>query len=174
LRRLAVVLACLVVLGAACKRRDPIKTEPTDESGVTLKSVVKTNDPQSAIQLLKGFHEIEQGAWRWTASHFIVSLKTPVGAAERGAVLTMTLAAPEPVVLKFGPITVKAKSGGTDLGTETYSTTGQHTFKADVPASLLKGDALTVEFTADKFLPPGDNDLRELALIVSSVGLDPK
>ena len=168
------VLACLVVLAGGCKKREPIKSEPTDESGVTLKSVIKTSDPQSAIQLLKGFHEIEQGAWRWTASHFIVSLKTPVGAAERGGILTMTFAAPEPVLQKSGAITVKAKSGGTELGSQTYSSTGQYTFKADVPATLLKSEALTVEFTTDKFLPSSGSDLRELALIVSSVGVDPK
>lgn len=173
MRGLAAALVCLLALGPGCKKR-PIETEPTDESGATLKPVVKMNDPQSAIQLLKGFHEIEQGAWRWAASHFIVALKTPPGAAERGGVIVMSFAAPQPVLQKFGSITVSAKATGTDLGQQTYSSTGDYVFKAEVPPSLLKKAVLTVEFRTDKFMPPGDADLRELAVIVSSIGLEAK
>ena len=174
MRRLIAALVCLLALQAGCKKRDPIKTLPTDESGVTLKSAVKMNDPQSAIQLLKGFYEIEQGAWRWAASEFIVALKRPPGAAERGGVVVMSFAAPEPVVQKFGPITVAAKTAGTELARQTYDSAGQFVFKADVPATLLKTEVVTVEFHADKFIAPGGGDLRELALIVSSVGLEAK
>ena len=174
MRRLAAALALLVALAAGCKKRDPIKTEPTDESGVTLKPVIKMSDPQSAIQLLKGFHDIEQSAWRWTASQFVVALKTPPGARERGGVVVMAFAAPEPVIQKSGPITITAKAGGTELGRATYSKAGQHTFKAEAPAPMLKPEVFTVEFQTDKFLTPSGSDLRELALIVSSIGLEAK
>ena len=77
MRRLTAAAVLLLALSPGCKKRDPIKTEPTDESGATLRPVIKMSDPQAAIQLLKGFHDIEQSAWRWTASQFVVALKTP-------------------------------------------------------------------------------------------------
>jgi hypothetical protein len=43
-----------------------------------------------------------------------------------------------------------------------------------VPAEALTGDSVPIEFSTDKALPPGTVEKRELALIVTSVGLVPK
>ena len=88
--------------------------------------------------------------------------------------MVMSFAAPEPVIQKSGPISIIARAGGTELGRATYSQAGQQTFKAEVPASLLKPEVFTVEFQTDKFLAPSGGDLRELALIVSAIGLEAK
>jgi hypothetical protein len=51
---------------------------------------------------------------------------------------------------------------------------GDYTYSRDVPPELLTGDAVTVEFTLDKALPPNPSDQRELGVIVQMVGLEPK
>ena len=50
-----------------------------------LLSTVHAADPKSSIQLIKGFHGVEQNSWRWTMGRFAVTLKPPIGAAEQGA-----------------------------------------------------------------------------------------
>ena len=52
----------------------------------------------TAGQLIDGFHGLE-GEWRWTLSRFTVALRTPPGASEKGAVLTLHFVMPE-VLLK--------------------------------------------------------------------------
>ena len=56
-----------------------------------LVSTLKMSDPSAKHQLAKGFYQLEANAWRWTAGDFSVVLKTPPGAAQKGATLTLIL-----------------------------------------------------------------------------------
>jgi hypothetical protein len=131
-------------------------------------------DPVASAQLVQGFYPVEAGTWRWTMKQFEVALKPPPGAADNGAKLNLKFAVPEAILSKVGPITVNAKVNGLALPPETYSKSGDYVYSRDVPATALKGDAVAVQFSADKGIGPSSDDARELSLIAVSVGLERK
>jgi hypothetical protein len=171
-RRLIVFAILLSTL--ACRREEKIKLEETDESQPILTSTVHAGDPKAAMQLIKGFHGIEQNAWRWTMGHFAVTLQIPAGAAERGGNLVVKFSTPEAVMQKLKKTTLSAVIQKTPIGSATYTAAGEQIFRADVPATLLQGDAVSVEFSLEPFLPAGSLDGRELGVIFVSAALEPK
>ena len=93
-RSLAVALLCLAPLalvpaGCGLFRKTP------------LQSTVNMGDPRVAGQLVDGFYGVEAGSWRWTARQFSVKLKTPEGAAQKGATLRFLLTVPPAVILRI-------------------------------------------------------------------------
>lgn len=165
----------LVVLAAAgCKKKEPIRVQQTEEEAGALASIVHVADPQATPQLLKGFHGVEQNSWRWTMGKFSVALRPPANAAKNGAVLNLKLSVPDPVIAKLKTVSLSAIAGGQTLSPETYTQSGEFTYTRDVAAKELAGDAVNIEFSLDKFLPAGEVDQRELGVVVSSVGLEPK
>jgi len=178
MRRLSYAL--LTLCGAStfffgCRAPESIPVETIEEAPVApLAPMVHAADPKAAFQLVKGFYEIEQNAWRWTAREFAVTLRPPARADDKGAVLRLKLTVPEPVIAKLRSVRLSARVGDSVLEPETYSKPGEYIYARDVPASALAGDAVTVEFALDKALPPGEVDQRELGVVVTSVGLELK
>jgi hypothetical protein len=162
----AFVLLALVAFGAGCRRKKKANTR--DEG---LASVINVADPADSPQLVRGFSAVEADAWRWSTSKFSVVLRPPTGAALTGANLRMTFTLNDTLVNKLGPVTVSARVNGTPIDSETFSKAGDSIYTHEVPASALGSDAVTVEFSTDKFLAPTDQDKRELALIVKTIGL---
>jgi hypothetical protein len=175
-RRAAITsIGAAAAAGFGCKRREKVRLEDKAERGpAVIESTVHTADPQSASQLLKGFHEIEQNSWRWTAGQFAVSLRPPKGSAESGATLVMKFTIPDAVVARVKTTTLTAAISGKTVGSSTYSTAGEYTFTADVPAGTLGSEPVTVEFSLSGFLPAGTVDARELGVVVSSISFEPK
>jgi hypothetical protein len=68
-------------------------------------------------------------------------------------------------------MTLSAKIGNIVLEPQTFSAAGDAVYKREVSPAALTGEAVTVEFSLDKFLAAGQVEGRELGLIVSSVGL---
>jgi hypothetical protein len=171
-----VLLAWAAVLLAAtgCKPREKIKTEATEEAPAQLASVVYMADPKASVQLLRGFHAVEGNAWRWTMGRFAVTLRPPATGAQRGATLKASFALPEAVTGKVGPVTISANVNGLALAGERYERAGDHAYTRDVPPSALAAEAVTCEFVLDKFLPAGAVDQRELGVVMSSIGFEPK
>jgi hypothetical protein len=173
-RRSSALALVLLLAIAGCKRKDTVNVQNDDEAP-RIASVVHTGDPSSDTQLVAGFYSVEQNSWRWTAQRFSVVLRPPAGAAERGATLNMQLSVPEGVISRLKTISISGNIGATQLSPETYTEQGPYTYTRDIPASLLNGEALRVDFKLDKALPPGTGgDQRELGVIVSSVGLEAK
>jgi hypothetical protein len=170
----AAVLAASLCLAAGCKRQDAVKLQQTEEEPARLASIVHVADPRVSAQLLSGFHEIEQNSWRWTAGKFAVLLRTPRYAAERGAVLQLKFSVPDAIIDRLKTISLNAAVNESELSPETYTQAGEFTYSRDVPAKLLSGDSVKVEFFLDKSLPPGAGDLRELGVVVTSAGLESK
>ncbi len=163
----AFVLLAFVVFGSTgCRRKKKIKAR---EDG--LASVVNVADPADSAQLVRGFSNVEADAWRWSTSKFSVVLRPPAGAGQNGANLELKFTLHEAVVNKLGPVTVSATVNGTPVAAETFSQAGDFTYSHEVPASALGSDVVTVEFSTDKALAPTEQDKRELALIVKSIGL---
>jgi hypothetical protein len=167
--------ACLVVFAAlmapACKRKERTRVE-TIEEPFTLKSMIAMSDPRAAVQLVNGFYDVEFNAWRWTAGKFAVNLRPPTSSVQTGATLVMRFSVPQAVLDKLKSVTLSAKTGTVELGSETYSSAGEYVFKKEVPGAALAGESVIFSFELDKALPPGTVDQRELGLIVSSIGLE--
>lgn len=167
----AFLIAFVALSPSACKRRERAKVE-TIEEPFALKSAVLTSDPRSAVQLVKGFYDVEFNAWRWTAGKFAVNLRPPRGSAESGAKLVLRFSAPEAVLSRLNTIKLSAKVGAVEVGSETYSKPGEAVFRKDVPGAALAGDSVVVSFELDRALPAGSVDQRELGVIVSSIALE--
>jgi len=76
-------------------------------------------------------------------------------------------------VQKLKKIKITASIGGMELKSQEFDTPGPYVFSADVPASLLTGPSVNVDFAVDKTMRP-DGDRRDLAIIANSVGITPK
>src|ERR1035437_8355315 len=90
--------AGLLLAGPASKRRSRVKIAQTGEDGPPLATTVHGPDPRSAPQLVSGFYDVEQNAWRWTAGKFSVILRVPRGADRKGALLHLKFSLPEAVI----------------------------------------------------------------------------
>jgi len=173
--RRVIALCVFVFLLCGCRsRQKKLAVQQTDEDGATLATMIFMGDTKSAPQLLKGFHTIEEGGWRWTTGKFAVALRPPRNAAVRGAILHLKFALPEAVLAKLQKVTLTAAVGGTPLPPETYTKSGDFDYAREVDRNLLGTDAVNVEFTLDKFLPAGMIEQRELGVIATSVGFEAK
>jgi len=170
------LIAALLLAAPACKRAkvhhvDTVEEAAAPAAPVALASSVQMGDRTMAKQLAGGFYDIESDAWRWTAQKFAVNLHPPARSAQQEAVLEFHFTVPPPTIQKLGSITLSASAGGAALAPETYSRPGEYTYKRDVPANALTGDAVRIDFQLDKAIPPGDVDKRELGVVASSVAL---
>lgn len=146
----------------------------TDEGPPRLAMMISMADPKTSPQLLDGFYGLEGNSWRWTASHFSVSLRPPSNAVQMGAILKVDLSIPQPLIDRVKTTTLMASVQATPLSPESFTQSGSFTFARDVPAKLLDADSVTVNFSLDRFLPAGSIDGRELGLIVSAIGFTPQ
>jgi hypothetical protein len=170
--RIGAVLAMAALLWAApgCKRK---RTTPaqTAEQAKRIPISVTMGDPRSAQQLLGGFFDIEDGAWRWTGKQFTMELGTPIGSSGRGATLEFRFTVPLPEIEKNQSVKLSATVDGNLLPSETYSKAGDYVYKQDVPGGLLNGESVKVVFETDKPFQPGGGDQRELGVIALSAAL---
>ena len=169
---LAALAACLALVG--CRSRQKVKVQATEEEAPSLASTVHTADPRVAAQLISGFYGIEDNAWRWTAGKFSVLLRPPRTSAQKGAILQLKFALPDPIIGPLKSVSLSATVNGAALPAETYTKSGEYTYARDVPPNLMAGEAVKVDFALDKALPPSSSDQRELGLVVSVVGFEPK
>jgi hypothetical protein len=173
-KRIAAASLFLALALTGCRRKSAENAEQSAEEPPRMASTVHTGDSKAESQLVNGFYGIEQNAWRWTAQRFSVVLKPPAGAAQKGASLNVQLAVPDAILGKLKTVSLSATIGTTSLPPETYSNSGSYAYIRDVPASVLGGDTVRIDFQLDKALPPTGGDQRELGIIVNSVGLDGK
>lgn len=168
------ILSCVLAV-SGCQRKKitpPANTAALDLSG--LSSAVSMAEPGNAFQLIRGFHPVEQNAWRWTMRKFAVALRPPQGARQHGAMLGLRFAIPDVVIQKLGQVTLSAAVGNQALSPQTYSKPGPAEYARTVPAAAFTGDAATVEFTLERALAAGTVDSRELGVVASEVALSPR
>ena len=167
------VLAMAISATSCSAKKETPVVQNEEESGPKLLSTVAMGDTKADSQLLSGFYTVEN-SWRWTAGKFSALLKTPLGAAQKGATLTFDFSVPDAVLQKLKTVTLTASINGMQLKSETYKASGKYTYTADVPASMLMADTVKIDFALDKSLPPSPSDKRELGVIATSVGVATK
>ena len=123
---------------------------------------------------MSGFYEVEQNSWRWTKRSFSVRLRPPVDSERNGATLTLKFVIPDVILERLKSLTLTASVNGASLPPETYSKAGEQVYAREVPGKSLTGKLVTVDFTLDKALQPSPSEQRELGVVVSSIGLEPK
>ena len=173
-RLAASVPLCLALAGISGGCRRFVLQSATIEQSAALASTVQMADPQAKVQLVKGFHEVEGGVWRWTMGRFAVNLRPPVSSSTNGANLVMKFSIPEVVIKSNKDVTVNVAVNGERLPPVSYHAVGDQILKLSVPAAVLMGDAVRCEFVLDKTMPPSPQDQRELGVIVFSIGLQKK
>ena len=146
---------------------DPASWEGDERAFCFLKSRVP--DAFLSIELLRGWHALEQGNWRWTEKRFSIAARTPV--SEQPS-LRLEFRLPPDLLASLGPITLAGSANGIPLPWETYREAGAHIYACKVPAGALTGGIVRFDFELDKALPPSDLDRRELGIVVSSVRVD--
>ncbi len=165
--------ALLLTAGCRGKNTPAVENDEGEPAAkAVLVSALKMSDPGAPAQLTKGFYAVEDHAWRWTQGNFSVLLKTPPGAAQRGATLTLTLTVAESSLKQLHSQTLEASIGGKSLKSEKYVDPGVHTFTADIPATALTGDAVNIDFSLDNAVPPGTTDRRELGIIANAISIE--
>ncbi len=170
---LRILLAALLLV-TACRPRRDLSQYTVEDPKSALSTRIEIGNPRHAAQLKSGFHQIEEGGWRWAESRFTVELRAPFASQKTGARLVLKGNRPEVLTSRTGPVRLSAKLNETELASQSFAQDGEFTYTVEVPRAALSADSILVHFTTDKSLPPGTfpNDGRELALIVTSICLE--
>ena len=168
------ILLLLVLLGLVTGCRGPDLTGLTEEEPPQPSTEVQAADPLASSQLLSGWYKVEGNSWRWTAGKFAVLLRPPIGSATKGAVLTLNFTVPAVVISQLRSVTLWASIQGTRLAPETYAQGGRAAYTRNVPANLLSGNTVRIDFELNRVMVPGKGDSRALGVIADRVGLDVK
>jgi len=172
--RRQLLIPSLALCATACRHAARDLADYTEEEPPRLSSSISTADPRLTSQLLSGWHQVEQNAWRWTARNFAVVLRSPPGCASRGAALQLRLVVPDIVISRLQSVTISASIQDTRLAPETYRRRGPATYIRDVSPRVLSGNSVQVDFALDRAISPNQVDGRELGVIVERVSLETK
>jgi tRNA (mo5U34)-methyltransferase len=111
------------------------------------------------VDLGTGWHNVEQGGWRWTERTF--SVRVQPGAVR----LTMEVYVPPESLKNLGPMRMDIDG----LEPVVFNSPGLHTITR--PLGKLPVDS-SLTFHSDKAYPPDQQDPRERAMIVSAIVFD--
>lgn len=168
------LLICSLALCFTSCHAAPDLTTFTEEEPPRLPSSVDASDVGAASQLVSGWGPIEDRAWRWTAPHFAAVLRPPPGSPTLGAVLQLHFALPPVEMSRLHQVTLSASVQGFRLAPQTYSGDGDNLYTRDLPAKLLSGDSVRIDFELDKPFIPINGDPRPLGVIGKRVSLETK
>ncbi len=175
MRNAVLLFAALLALWACPVNAPDLTPIPEGSGGAAraapvLLSSVNVADPQAEEQLIDGFYELENGAWRWTMRRFAVALQ-PLESGADSVFLEMRFTVPEIVAGRFGGAKIMAKVNGNELEPESFEGQGGFLYSQEVAASVLSGGPARVEFELENAVTAGEADLRELGIIVTSIAL---
>jgi hypothetical protein len=120
---------------------------------------------------LEGFHQVEEGRWRWTKQRFSIILDPP-GSSDGHTQVALEIFIPDHSIQRLGALTLSAHVGNRSLGGETYRTAGKYVFVRSIGNAWLHTTP-RIDFSVDKCLPPTSLDKRELGLIVVALSIKP-
>lgn len=115
--------------------------------------------PRYSVQILEGWHPLEQNSFRWTERRFSIQINRPH--LIRFSTMHFNFRLPA-----AGPVTIAATVNGIGMPPVTFATEGEQSYSIKLPREALKAPVIRVDFAVDKCLPAGAFDERELALLV--------
>jgi SAM-dependent methyltransferase len=139
---------------------DPVRPDRDERAFCLLKS----HYGHQHLDLLAGWHHVEDSGWRWTEKQFAARATSRVGA--RHSSISMRVFAPPQSIEKFGSLTLRAAIDGVDVQPMTMSEPGIHVFVRKVPEP---SQVTSVVFHLDNVLGPDEIYSRELGIIVASL-----
>ncbi len=176
LRLIPILLLLLsAIFATACKSERDLTGFTEEETGAPRPAAgIQMADPSAAPQLVSGWWDVEDHAWRWTTRKFAVVLRAPIGSARRGATLRFRFTLPGVVFSHTKEIKLSASMQGKPLAPETYLQPGAALYERDIPPSLVSTPSVRIDFELDHSFTPGNGDSRDLGIIARSIGLESK
>jgi len=116
------------------------------------------------LDLLEGWHHVEDTGWRWTKRQFAARATSQLGM--RHSRITMRLFAPPFMIEKFGSLTLHAKIDGAEVQPLVMRDPGVHVFVRKIPKP---SEVTLAVFHVDKVVGPDAEYSRELGIIVASL-----
>jgi len=171
----SLLLSATVFVFWGCPSNAPDLARPIEEgeggelSSIELLSTVNVADPRAGNQLLGGFHQLEQGVWRWTERKFSLILMPPEAVEGAPVALEFRFSLPEVVIDRVGAVTIVGRVNGVLLEPQTFAEPGDYFYTRELPPGTLSEEAARVEIELDRAMPPSDQDPRELGLVANSI-----
>lgn len=122
------------------------------------------------MELLHGWHEAEGSGWRWTEARFAAATRGI--APGRPVSVRLKLFVPPLLAERSGPVTMRLAANGTACAPSTFSGSGGFTFERRLPAAVVPGQELRLEFSLDRAIPPDSQDGRERGVIVAALEVE--
>jgi hypothetical protein len=119
------------------------------------------------LQLLEGWHEPEEGGWRWTERRFRAEVH-----AANARTLSLRFFVPQAVVQRTGVLEMRVQINGVELQPARYSTEGIFVYAEGIPRNALNAARGLVEFELSGALPPDESDGRERGVIVDLLRIE--
>ena len=139
---------------------DPVSLDRDERAFCLLKS----HYGYQHLDLLEGWHPVEDSGWRWTERHFAARATSRVGM--KHSKIAMRVFAPPLVIEKFGSVTLRAKIDDVEVQPLVIRDPGIHEFIRKIPKP---SESTSVVFHLDRALGPEAGYSRELGIIVASL-----
>jgi hypothetical protein len=143
---------------------DPVRSDRDERAFCLLRS--RVSGLRLGMELLDGWHALENEAWRWTARRFSALVPVTTRGAEK---LEFRFHLPEALLESGGPVTLTAAVNGQALGPERYDTAGEQVYVRRLPKEAVRGGEVRVDFELDRALTGSGDDRRELGVLASCV-----
>jgi len=139
---------------------DPVSPDHDERAFCLLKSHYGLEH----LELLEGWHQVEDSGWRWTERQFAVRAASQVGV--KHSRISMRVFAPPALIEKFGSISLRARIDDTDVQPLVMREPGIHLFERRIPKP---SEVTSVVFRSDNVLGREEGYSRELGIIVASI-----
>jgi SAM-dependent methyltransferase len=134
---------------------DPVHPAADERAFIIAKS--RTRHPELRLRLLDGWHNVEDGAFRWTAKRFSFEVTLPEPSSE----FALRFSVPD-AVSRSGPVRIACASSGQPVGAITCDSPGTLEFRGRFSSAAL---IHRLDFTVESgFAAPGD--ARDLGLCI--------
>jgi SAM-dependent methyltransferase len=128
----------------------------------SVKTVRTRRSRAGAVRLGWGWHQLEEGAWRWTAERFSFALKQG-HSQERELVMHFKLPDSD---FPEGGFTLAVWVNAEKIGSAHYSAPGENVFRANLLRELPPESLIFVECEISPPQPAGGQDRRNLGMVV--------
>jgi SAM-dependent methyltransferase len=115
------------------------------------------------LELLEGWHHVEESGWRWTERRFAVRA---TGRGVKHSRMAMRLYAPPALIEKFGRVSLRAKIDGVEVEPLVMREAGIHHLVRKI---AMPSEVTSVTFELDNALGVDAGYSRELGIIVASL-----